>query len=77
MESLDDDLLELKNEIQQEKAKRIELEQALREFEEKYNSLMGLIPCAVTITAVETGRILEVNEYFSKQTGYTREEAVG
>ncbi|MCE1252095.1 MAG: diguanylate cyclase [Anaerolineae bacterium] len=45
--------------------------------EQKFNKAFHSAPYAVIITRVFDGRIFEVNEGFSKITGYRREEVVG
>ncbi|MDJ0802423.1 MAG: PAS domain S-box protein [Desulfobacterales bacterium] len=52
-------------------------EQALRESEEKFSRAFQLSPDTVIITRMKDGTILDVNESFTKMTGYSREEAIG
>jgi PAS domain S-box-containing protein len=52
-------------------------EQRLRESEERFAKAFEASPLALTITSLRTGRLLEVNETFTRLSGYTREEAVG
>ncbi len=52
-------------------------EAALRESEERFAKAFESSPLALTITSLKTGRLLEVNETFTRLSGYTREEAVG
>jgi PAS domain S-box-containing protein len=52
-------------------------EQRLRESEERFAKAFEASPLALTITSLKTGRLLEVNETFSRLSGYAREEAVG
>ncbi|HEX7316835.1 MAG TPA: PAS domain S-box protein [Pyrinomonadaceae bacterium] len=52
-------------------------EQRLRESEERFAKAFASSPLALTITSLKTGRLLEVNETFTRLSGYTREEAVG
>ena len=52
-------------------------EQRLRESEERFAKAFEASPLALTITSLKTGRLLEVNETFTRLSGYTREEAVG
>ncbi len=56
-------------------AKRVE--ESLRESESRFATAFNSSPQAITITSLETGKILEANETFVKMTGYSREEAVG
>ncbi|HYO15096.1 MAG TPA: response regulator [Thermoanaerobaculia bacterium] len=50
---------------------------ALRESEAKFSIAFGQSPLALTITSVDDGRLVEVNEGFVRLSGYTREEALG
>ncbi|HWS90456.1 MAG TPA: PAS domain S-box protein [Pyrinomonadaceae bacterium] len=52
-------------------------EQRLRESEERFAKAFESSPLALTITSLKTGRLLEVNETFTRLSGHTREEAVG
>jgi PAS domain S-box-containing protein len=52
-------------------------EEALRQSEERFAKAFEASPLALTITSLKTSRLLEVNETFSRMSGYTREEAVG
>ncbi len=49
---------------------------ARRAFDEKFAAAFRLSPAAI-ITSLADGRCLEVNEAFTRLTGYTREEAIG
>jgi PAS domain S-box-containing protein len=57
--------------------KRKEAEKALFESEERFSEAFNASPLAITITELETGRLIEVNDTFVKVTGYSREEAIG
>ncbi|MDT5272957.1 MAG: hypothetical protein QOH49_5143 [Acidobacteriota bacterium] len=52
-------------------------EQRLRESEERFAKAFEASPLALTITSLKTGRLLEVNETFTRLSGYAREETVG
>jgi PAS domain S-box-containing protein len=52
-------------------------EQALRDSEEKFSRAFRATPDSVVISTFEEGRILDVNEGFTRLHGWTREEAVG
>ncbi|HEX8145716.1 MAG TPA: PAS domain S-box protein [Pyrinomonadaceae bacterium] len=52
-------------------------EAALRESEGRFAKAFESSPLALTITSLKTGRLLEVNETFTRLSGYAREEAVG
>ena len=49
----------------------------LRGSEERFAKAFEASPLALTITSLKTGRLLEVNETFTRLSGYTREETVG
>lgn len=52
-------------------------EEALRESEERFSKAFYSSPSAMVITRLADGCYLEVNDKFTKLTGYTREEAIG
>ena len=54
-----------------------ELFNGLRESEERFAKAFESSPLALTITSLKTGRLLEVNETFTRLSGYARDEAVG
>jgi PAS domain S-box-containing protein len=56
---------------------RKQAETALRLSEEKFSKAFQASPVWVSIATVNEGKFLEVNDTFSKITGFTREEAVG
>lgn len=56
---------------------RKQVEQALRESEEKFSKAFRVSPDVMSITDLETGRYLEVNEAHEKIFGFKREEAIG
>ncbi len=51
--------------------------EAVRLSEEKFSKAFQAGPVWVSITTVEEGRLLEVNDTFSKISGFTRSEAIG
>jgi PAS domain S-box-containing protein len=51
-------------------------QQSLQESEEKFASAFRLSPAGIAITALEDGRIQDVNDAFLRITGYTYKEAV-
>ncbi len=62
--------------------KRAEQEQTrliedLTRSQQHFQSLFHWIPSAVGISTVAEGRFIDVNEGFSRLTGYTREEVIG
>ncbi len=48
-----------------------------REAEEHFRSIFSLIPNLLLISNIRTGKIVNINEEFSNQTGFTREETIG
>ena len=52
-------------------------EEALRESEERARLIFNTVPDSITITRVEDGRYMQVNDYFCQLTGYAREETIG
>ena len=52
-------------------------EQQLREMAEKYASMIHASPDAITLRSLPERRYLEINEGFTKLTGYTAEEVIG
>ncbi len=56
---------------------RKQMEFALRASEEKFAKAFRSSPMAIMISQLSDGRLLEVNDGFSRMTGYAREEVVG
>ena len=52
-------------------------EEALQQSEESYRSVLELAPDVITVSKLEDGRYLQVNDAFCKLTGYKAEEAIG
>ncbi len=52
-------------------------EESLRDSEERFAKAFNSSPLALTITALKTGKLIEVNETFVRVTGFAREEAIG
>jgi len=52
-------------------------EKALRESERRFSLAFHANPIPVSISEIETGRILDVNEQFLRTLGYSREEVIG
>lgn len=52
-------------------------ERALQLSEEKFSKAFRSSPSALSITTLRDGRFVDVNESFERQTGYTRDEAIG
>jgi PAS domain S-box-containing protein len=56
---------------------RREAQAALRASEAKFSTAFDQTPLALTITSLDDGRFVEVNEGFVRLSGYAREEALG
>ena len=56
---------------------RKKLEEALRISEEKFSRSFRLAPISLSVTTLEAGRIVEVNDEFIRNTGYCRRDIVG
>ncbi|MBF0495960.1 MAG: PAS domain S-box protein [Deltaproteobacteria bacterium] len=53
------------------------METALKESEEKFAKTFKYAPLLMTISNIQDGRYIDVNEKFSEVTGFTRDEAIG
>jgi PAS domain S-box-containing protein len=53
------------------------VEDRLKESEEMFRTVFELNPDAVTITTVDDGNIVNVNDAFVKYSGHTKEEVIG
>jgi PAS domain S-box-containing protein len=56
---------------------RHDAQAAIRDSEAKFATAFDHSPLALTITTLDDGRLVEVNEGFVRLSGYTREEALG
>jgi two-component system, cell cycle sensor histidine kinase and response regulator CckA len=56
---------------------RRQAEDALRESEEKFSHIFQKAPLLITLSELETGRFLDVNERFLEISGFARDEVVG
>lgn len=63
--------------ITRDRTKQIEAEKALRQSEESYRSVLALAPDVITISRIDDGTYLEVNDTFTQISGFTAEEAIG
>ncbi len=52
-------------------------EEQLRESEEKFSKIFRKAPLLVTLSELETGRFIDVNEKFLEVSGFERDEVVG
>ena len=57
--------------------KRKEAEEALRKSEVKYAKVFHSNPHSITISALPSGRLVEVNDHFLDVMGYRREDVIG
>ena len=53
------------------------MEQALRESEEKFAMAFRSSPNAVCLVSIEESKFIEINESFTRFTGYRKEEVIG
>jgi len=58
-------------------SERKKAEEALRESESKFHNLFDLSPQAIALTAVETGRFIDVNGKYCELTKYSKDELIG
>jgi PAS domain S-box-containing protein len=56
---------------------RIKMERELRESEKKFSKLFSTSPNVITISSIEDGRFLDVNDQIVKTLGYSKEELIG
>ncbi len=64
-------------EVEDEISIREEAERVLRLSEEKYAKAFNASPDAVVLARLADGTLVEVNEGFCRQLGYSREEVIG
>ncbi len=63
--------------LQQEVETRRRAENALQRSEEKFAAAFRSNPCAMAITLLENGHILDVNDVCIRQSGYRSDELIG
>jgi PAS domain S-box-containing protein len=56
---------------------RQQAEEALRKSEEKFSRAFRSSPDRITITTLDGGRFIDVNDSYIRYTGYSREEVIG
>ncbi len=56
---------------------RRDAEEAMRASQAKFSTAFDRGPLALTITSLDDGRLIDVNEAFVRLSGYSREEAIG
>ncbi len=64
-------------EIENQLTERRQAEEALRESEEKFSKAFRSSPDTIAITTLKDGKFIEINDSFTRITGYTREEVIG
>jgi len=57
--------------------KRKQAEESLRASEDKFSKIFYLSPDSISITSLETGKLIDVNQGFEDMFGYNRNEAIG
>jgi two-component system cell cycle sensor histidine kinase/response regulator CckA len=63
--------------VQHDVSERKRAEQALRKSERRFSLAFHASPIPTIISEIETGRMLDVNDQFLRNFGYSREEVVG
>jgi two-component system, NtrC family, sensor kinase len=63
--------------IAQDVTERRQMEQALRESEEKFSRAFRSSPQQITITRLKDGQTIEANDSFYRISGYSRQETIG
>ena len=56
---------------------RLRMEEALRASEERFAKAFQASPAAITVSTLDEGRYVDVNDAFLRLTGYTREAVIG
>jgi PAS domain S-box-containing protein len=52
-------------------------EEALRENEEKFSKMFRQAPLLITLSDIETGRMIDVNDRYLEISGFSRDEVIG
>jgi len=63
--------------VNRDVTERKQSEQQLRDSEERFSKIFQGSPVGITLTSLEEGRVIDVNEAMLKMTGHTRAEALG
>ncbi|RJQ68776.1 MAG: PAS domain S-box protein [Desulfobacteraceae bacterium] len=63
--------------ILRDRTERKKAEDAMRQSEESYRQLLDMAPDSISVTRVDDGRFMQVNDVFCKRTGYKAEEVIG
>ncbi|HEX7475795.1 MAG TPA: PAS domain S-box protein [Dehalococcoidales bacterium] len=56
---------------------RKQMEEKLRESEQKYSTAFRYGPAIIAITTIKDGKFIEINDSYLHSTGYTRDEIIG
>jgi len=64
----------LSRDLEEELLQRTQMEEMLRQSEEKFSKAFQISPHAIAITSIEDGQFIEVNDAFAALTGFPREE---
>ncbi|WP_027368970.1 PAS domain S-box protein [Desulfocurvibacter africanus] len=56
---------------------RMKAEASLRESEEKFRKIFSSCPDPISISTLEDGRYIEVNDAFTRTSGFSRDEVIG
>ena len=64
-------------EIENQLKERQQAEKALRESEEKFSKAFMLSPQEICVTSLKDGRTVEINENFTRLSGFAREDIIG
>jgi PAS domain S-box-containing protein len=63
--------------LEEEVAERMQAEESIRSSEEKFSKAFQLAPLIMSISTIEDGTLLEVNDQYVRSFGYSREESLG
>ena len=55
----------------------IRAEEALRESQEKFSKIFDTVPVGITISTLDDGRFVDINEEGERLSGYRRDEVIG
>lgn len=56
---------------------RVRIQEEIKRSEEKFSLVFHSSPCAQVITRIPDGRIIDVNDVFLRDSGYSRDEILG